>query len=428
MKLSDKWETRPGPHFAASQPNATSTLGAYPKGSPVIPGSAHRPSRPLLAIAVLAVAGAALSGCATAAAPAGPASTIPLADDASILTDVCPATVVVQATWEPEVDHGPFYGLVGPDAVIDADKKSVTGTLVDQGKSTGVQIEVRSGGSAIGYQPVASQMYTDTSITLGSVPTEDRVAGAESQPTIGVFATRQQSPQMIMWDPQTHPDWTSIADIGKTDATVVVPKGGLYAQALVAKGVLKQSQLSDSYDGSPARFVSDPSIAQNGFATSEPYIYEHEISQWDKPVKYQLVKDAGYDVYPDALSIRSADLEKLSPCLTKLVPILQRSALAYLADPAPTNALIVKLVEEYDTGWVYSPGVAEAGAGILKNLHLMAGTDPSVPIGDFAPARAKNSFDQVTSLLGATGVKIDPALTPDDIFDDQFIDPSITSK
>jgi hypothetical protein len=394
----------------------------------VIPGSAHRPSRPLLALTALALAGTALSGCASGAAPAGSAPAIPLADEASILTDVCPATVVVQATWEPEVDHGPFYGLVGPDAVIDTNKKSVTGTLVDGGKSTGVQIEVRSGGSAIGYQPVVSQMYQDTSITLGSIPTEDRVAGAVDQPAIGVFATRQESPQIIMWDPATHPDWTSIADIGKTDATVVVPKGGLYAQALVAKGILKQSQLSDSYDGSPARFVSDPSIAQNGFATSEPYIYEHEIAQWDKPVEFQLVKDAGYDVYPDALSIRAADLEELSPCLTKLVPILQRSALAYLADPAPTNALIVKLTQEYDTGWVYSAGVAEAGAAVLKDMHLMAGTDPSVPIGAFAPGRAESSFEQITSLLGSAGVAIKPGLTADDIFDSEFIDTSITSQ
>ncbi len=394
----------------------------------MIPGSAHRLPRPLLALTALAVAGAALSGCASGAAPAASAPAIPLADEASILTDVCPATVVVQATWEPEVDHGPFYGLVGPDAVIDTNKKSVTGTLVDGGKSTGVQIEVRSGGSAIGYQPVISQMYQDTSITLGSIPTEDRVAGAVDQPAIGVFATRQQSPQIIMWDPETHPDWTSIADIGKTDATVVVPKGGLYAQALVAKGVLKHSQLSDSYDGSPARFVSDPSIAQNGFATSEPYIYEHEIAQWDKPVEFQLVKDAGYDVYPDALSVRAADLEELSPCLTKLVPILQRSTLAYLADPAPTNALIVKLTEEYDTGWVYSAGVAEAGADVLKDMHLMAGTDPSVPIGAFAPGRAESSFEQITSLLGATGVTIKPGLTADDIFDSEFIDTSITSE
>jgi hypothetical protein len=270
-------------------------------------------------------------------------------------------------------------------------------------------------------------MYADPSITLGSVTTEDRIAGAADQPMIGVFATRQLGPAMLMWDPETHPDWTSIADIGKSDATVVVPKGSYYAQALVAQGVLKESQLEETYDGSPARFVSDPSIAQNGFVTSEPYIYEHEVAQWDRPVDYQLVKDAGYDVYPDALSIRAGDLEELTPCLEKLVPILQRSTIAYMTDPEPTNALIVKLTEEYDTGWVYSAGVAKAGVAALTDLDLMAGTDPSAPIGVFESTRAQHSFDLVTSLLTKAGVSVKPGLTADDIFDSEFIDTSITS-
>ncbi len=393
----------------------------------MIHSPAHRFRRPLVA-AVVIVVGASLASCAgSTPAPASTAA-IPAADAAGTLSGVCPATVVVQATWEPEVDQAPFYNLVGPDRVIDTSKKSVTGTLVDGGKDTGVKIEVRSGGSAIGYQPVASQMYADTSITLGSVTTEDRIAGATSQPTIGVFATRQLSPLMLMWDPATHPDWTSIADIGKTDAAVVVPKGALFADALVAQGVLKASQIDPTYDGTPARFVSDPSIAQDGFVTSEPYIYEHEVAQWDKPVKYQLVKDAGYDVYPDSLSIRSGDLTTLAPCLAKLVPVLQRSELAYLADPTVTNDLIVTLAEQYNTGWVYSAGVADAGIAATKKYQTMTGTDLSVPMGSFEQTRADNSFALLTKTLGASGVSIKPGLTAADVFTNQFIDTSITSK
>ncbi len=58
----------------------------------------------------------------------------------------------------------------------------------------------------------------------------------------------------------------------------------------------------------------------------------------------------------------------------------------------------------------------------------MAGTDPSVPIGDFAPAPREEQLRPGDVAPRTTGVKIDSALTPDDIFDDQFIDPSITSK
>ena len=73
----------------------------------------------------------------TAAAPA--------AADVS-LVDVCPATVSIQTDWNPEAEHGFLYQMFGPSPEINADKKSVTGTLVASGGvDTGVKIEVRSG-------------------------------------------------------------------------------------------------------------------------------------------------------------------------------------------------------------------------------------------------------------------------------------------
>jgi hypothetical protein len=73
-------------------------------------------------------------------------------------------------------------------------------------------------------------------------------------------------------------------------------------------------------------------------------------------VKYPLVSEAGYPFYPQALSVRAGEVDQLASCLEKLVPIVQRAQIDYLNDPAATNALIVDLVEQYDTGWVYSAG------------------------------------------------------------------------
>ena len=91
----------------------------------------------------------------------------------------------------------------------------------------------------------------------------------------------------------------------------------------------------------------------------EPYVYENELEDWRKPVAYQLIHDAGYPIYASALSVRSGDLESLSPCLTKLVPVIQQATVDYYADPAATNALILKAVDEFDNGWVYTQGVAD---------------------------------------------------------------------
>jgi hypothetical protein len=120
---------------------------------------------------------------------------------------------------------------------------------------------------------------------------------------------------------------------------------------LIATGVLQRSQVDGSYDGKPANFVAaGGKAAQAGFATSEPYIYEHEVRQWAKPVRYALVNEAGYPFYPQALSVRAADRQRLAPCLEKLVPIVQQAQIDYLENPAATNRLIVDLVERYDTG------------------------------------------------------------------------------
>ena len=70
---------------------------------------------------------------------------------------------------------------------------------------------------------------------------------------------------------------------------------------LVPTGVLKKEQIDGSYDGTPANFVSSGGkVAQQGFASAEPYIYQNEIPQWGKPVKFQLIHDTGYPIYSQA--------------------------------------------------------------------------------------------------------------------------------
>ena len=75
--------------------------------------------------------------------------------------------------------------------------------------------------------------------------------------------------------------------------------------------------------------------------------YQNDPEIWGKRVQYQLVADSGYPVYPETLTIRADRKEELSGCLTKLVPILQRSTAAYAADPGPTNQFISELVGKY---------------------------------------------------------------------------------
>jgi hypothetical protein len=381
----------------------------------------------LAAVAVLALTAA---GCGGGGDDEGgtqaPAATAP-AGDAVNLSEVCPNPIVIQTDWDPESEYGVYYHLLGPNPKIDTKKKLVSGPLVAQGKDTGVQVEVRTGGPSIGFEPVSSQMYKDPDITLGQVSTDEAIRFSDKQATLGVMAPMEISPFMIMWDPATYPQFNTIADIGKTDTKVLYFEGDTYMAFLTGTGVLKKSQVDGSYDGKPGNFVAaDGKVAQAGFATSEPYIYEHEVRQWGKPVKYALVNEAGYPFYPQALSIRAADKEKLAPCLKKLVPIIQRAQVDYLANPAETNKLVLELVKQYNDGWVYTEGLANYAIEKMRSDFVKNGSDQT--LGNFDNARVQRMIDIVTPIFTAQNQPPKAGLKPEDIATNEFINPSIGVK
>ncbi|MEU9130634.1 hypothetical protein AB0D08_21460 [Kitasatospora sp. NPDC048540] len=379
----------------------------------------------ILLVPTALMAAAALAACSSASAPQAPSSALQSPDAAVDLAGVCPKTVVVQTDWQPEAEHGAVYQLLGPGYTIDTDKKQVSGPLVINGKDTGVQIEIRTGGSTIGFQTIPAQMYIDKSITLGYVSTDAAIVAASDQPVKAVVSPLNKSPLSIMWDPASNPTWTGIADIGRSDAKVVVQKGVVFAPWLVQEGLIKSSQLDTGYEGTPARFVADPSIAQQAFATAEPYIYQHEIPAWGKPVKYQLLADVGYNLYPEALSVRDGDLAALSPCLTKLVPIVQQAQADYLADPAATNKLIVDAVAKYNDGWTYSAGVADYAVRTMRDLNIVA-NDASGPLGGMDLNRVEAAVNTFSPILRSTGATIPERLLASDIATTEFIDKNIT--
>ncbi|MFM7872904.1 MAG: ABC transporter substrate-binding protein, partial [Actinomycetota bacterium] len=110
----------------------------------------------------------------------------------------CPATIVIQTDWFPESEHGALYQMVGADYTVDTEKKIVKGSLVDsEGNDTGVDIEVRTGGPAIGYSPVSTTMATDDSITMGYISTDDAAFNYDTIKTLAVVAPLEINPQII---------------------------------------------------------------------------------------------------------------------------------------------------------------------------------------------------------------------------------------
>ena len=372
--------------------------------------------------------GAAAPSAAPGAAPsaaAGAAPAAPAGGPLDLAGAGCPATVVMQQDWQPESEHGAMYALVGPDKTIDTNTKSVKGSLVAQGVDTGVDVEVRSGGPNTGFQPVPALMYLDDAITFGAVNTDQSMT-QPAQPTVAVTSQMTISPQMLMWDPASHPGAKTIKDVAATGATVLTSGDTkTIASLLISQGVMKPEQSDTGYQSTPERFVADPTILQQGFATAEPYIYEHEISQWNKPVANERLYDYGFTIYPEPLAVRADKLDQLRPCLTKLVPIMQRSQIDYLKNPGPTNQLIVDLVNAYQAGWTYSQGVADFSVKTQVDGGFVTNDPASGVFGKFDPARMKQIVDTFWPIFAKDGTVSGAAPDPSTLYTNDFIDNSI---
>jgi hypothetical protein len=338
------------------------------------------------------------------------------------LKGICPATIVIQTDWFPEAEHGALYQLVGADYKIDLKKKVVSGSLIDhKGAKTGVNIEVRTGGPAIGFAGPSAVMATDPSITMGY----DYTGSANlwnKLPLIQVVAPLEKNPQMVMWDPATYPDVKTIADLAKKGVTINVFAKSVMS-FFIADKIVPDNLVDPSYDGSPARFVAaNGKIAQQGFASAEPYSYKNDIKAWGKDVAFQLFFDAGYQDYSQTLGVRPTELAKLRPCLKKFVPMVQQAAIDFIKAPDRANAIIVDAVAQYKDFWVYSKGLADFSVAKQKELGLVS-NGPDKTLGNFDIPRVQKFIDL---MVKSGDYKDVPAgFKAETMVTNEFIDPKI---
>lgn len=348
---------------------------------------------------------------ASAAQPASPYNTP--------LKGVCPDTVVAQTNWWPEPDHGLLYQLIGPSGVEDTNKNTYSGPL----GSTGVNLEIRAGGPAIGFQSVTAQMYQDDSILLAMIGTDEQIGFSATQPSVAVLAWYEKNPQIFFWG---NPDWNfqSVADIGAAGATVLAFEGAPYLDVMEGKGTLSKDQVDTSYTGDPSRFVAaDGNIVSQGFVTSEPYIYEHEVKGWSQPVKFLLL-DTDVPIYQNSLAIRADKLDANRACLMALVPLLQQASVDYLKNPGPVNAVLTDFTAKIKGGTqITAAGAADAVQRIV-GLGI-AGNGSDGVFGSFDNARVQSLIDDFGPVFASRGKAPKEGLQPSDIVDNEFLSTAI---
>lgn len=392
----------------------------------------RRPRRAIVAAAAISTAAAlALAGCSSSASDtsSSPSAGSTQAVGSVDLSKVCPANIVVQGSWYPQAETGYLFQLLKGGYKIDSAKKSVSGPLVADTGYTGVNLEVRSGGPAIGYQQAVSQLYTDNSITFALVDTDQALEQSAKFPTTGVFAPLDKSPLIVMWDPATYPKVKTIKELNKalqsSGGVVRYSQGLAYMSYLTSAGYLSKGVLDGSYDGTPANFIAaGGKDAQQGYSDNEAFTYEHEISNWMKPVAFQLVADTGWNVYPGTLSVRSGDLKKLSPCLQKLVPIFQQADVDYFKDSTAANKVVLDQVSAFKTGDIYDKATVDNADKVMLS-EKMASNAGNGDVGDFDLSRLQQFFDVSKPVFEAAGSPAASGVTPNTLVTNKFIDPKI---
>jgi hypothetical protein len=370
-------------------------------------------------------AGAATTAAASATTAAGGAATS--ASGATTppgggLAEVCPDPIVIQTDWFPESEHGALYEMIGEGYSVDTEAKVVRGPLVSGGEEMGIEIEVRTGGPAIGGQPVSVRQHADDSITLGYANTEGQVNRWGETPTISVVAPLEINPQIIYWDPATYPEIETLADLGEEGVTINVFEGVTFVDVFVGQGIWSQDQIDGSYDGSPGRFIAeDGAIAQQGFASAEPYTYEFVFEDWGRPLAFQTLHDAGFQPYSQTLSVRPDLLEGLRPCLEQFVPIVQQAQVDFITDPDRANAIIVDAVAQYADFWEYDDGLAAYSVETQRELGIV-GNGPDDTLGNMDEERIQSVIDQIRD---DAGLDVPADLEASDLFTNEFIDTSI---
>ena len=352
-------------------------------------------------------------------------STNPDGEPAKSLEEVCPNPLNVLTDWFPEPEHNYLYQAIGITGKVDAEAGTYTGPI---GDGT-IDMVIQAGGPYINNKAPSEQFYSDNNIHMAFVNTSDAIRNHVNTPTVAVFANFEKGPQILMWNPSEY-DFKNFEDIGNSGATIAYFAGASYMEYLIHNGVVDEANTDSTYDGSPARFVSEGDLVQQGFATNEPYKYETQIEGWKKPVEFLLIHDSGHDIYQSALSVKPQTLTEGEECLKLLVPLFQRKLVEYMKDPGPLNVRLDEIVKELDHFWTSSIEGHNAASEALKELGLVTDGDNGY-VGDMDEDRIQGLIDKLGPVYGAKGIEGFASdgstdLTPSDIYTNRFLDTSIS--
>jgi NitT/TauT family transport system substrate-binding protein len=248
---------------------------------------------------------------------------------------------VFLTNWYAQAEHGGFYqGLA-------------EGTY----KAQGLDADIRMGGPQVNVMQLLLAGKADAVMgyDLQTLP-----AVAQGLPVVTVGAVFQKDPAALI----AHPDVKSLEDLKQRTLLI-----GQASETTFWPWLKRRYGFTDAqkrpYAFSVQPFLADRKVAQQGYATSEPYPIE---KAGVIPVVF-LLADAGYPPYAQTIVTTRAVLEKRRDALTRFLRATAEGYRSYLANPAPGNALIRKANPEMEEA------LLAYGVNRMKSFGLVTGAD-----------------------------------------------------
>jgi NitT/TauT family transport system substrate-binding protein len=271
-----------------------------------------------------------------------------------------PERFIFLTNWYAQAEHGGFYQAVAE------------GTY----RKYGLDADIRMGGPQVNVMQLLLAGKADAVMGYDL----QTIAGIEQGlPLVTVGATFQKDPAALI----AHPDVKSLEDLKSRTLLIGQASETTFWPWLKGRYGFTDAQ-KRPYAFSVQQFLADRRVAQQGYATSEPYSIE---KAGVKPVVF-LLADHGYPPYAQTIVTTRAVLEKRKAALQKFLTATAEGWKSYLANPAPGNALIRKANPEMEAS------LLDFGHARIRQLSLVTGGDAARQgILSMTDARWKQTFE-----------------------------------
>ena len=215
--------------------------------------------------------------------------------------------------WFAQAEHGGFYQAIAAGIYQDY----------------GLDVTIQMGGPGINITQVLAGGAADFAMG-GSAGVTNAVA--EGIPLICVASMFQKDPQVLM----AHPGTTNFEDLA--GRPIYVSTGGLisYWPYLRARYGFTDEQIRP-YNFNPGPFLADPTSAQQGYLTSEPFAVEREGGFVPEVF---LLADLGFQPYSTTIETTRRLVEQDPDLVQRFVDASILGWYSFLEDPDPAYELI----------------------------------------------------------------------------------------